>query len=144
MNKRRKLRTCLVSIQNQTDKGQSNHLKRILQISFAVFPKSAVFIQPCKRTFYYPTFWQYSKSMKFITFDNFNFGITQLFYCIGKVISRVTAIRNDLLDKFQILGLFGVIFYHQNCTRSVSCIRCCHHNHMRQTKNIYPYVQLYT
>ena len=45
------LRACLVSFENNADKSQGNHLERILQNSFTIFPKSTTLIEPTKRTF---------------------------------------------------------------------------------------------
>ena len=52
------LRSCLASIQKQTNKSERKHLKRVLQYALTVFPKSAVFIDPSKRALDNPAFWQ--------------------------------------------------------------------------------------
>ena len=52
------LRICLVSFKDNTNKSKRKHLKRILQKSFTIFPKSATFVNPSKRTFYNPSFGQ--------------------------------------------------------------------------------------
>ena len=51
------IRSCSVSIQEQSNKGKRKHLKRVVQFALAVFPKSATFINPSKRTLDNPAFW---------------------------------------------------------------------------------------
>ncbi len=57
------LRACLVSIENNTDKGKRKELKRILKKSLTVFSKPTTFIKLAKGAFHNPTLGKNSKSM---------------------------------------------------------------------------------
>ena len=92
------LRACLVSFQKQTNKSERNHLKRILQFAFTVFPKPAVFVEPSKGTLNNPTFRQYSKGMQFIAFDDFHLSTRDFFDFIGKILSSITAICQEFFE----------------------------------------------
>ena len=60
------------------NKGERNHLKRILQFALTVFPKPAIFVEPSKRALDNPSLWQNSKGMKFISSDDFKDGYCRL------------------------------------------------------------------
>jgi hypothetical protein len=81
------------------NKGERNHLKRILQFALTVFPKPAIFVEPSKRALDNPSLWQNSKGMKFISSDDFNFSPGELFDFVGKVLSRVTSVRKEFLSR---------------------------------------------
>ena len=42
------VRACLVSCQEQTDKGKGNHLEGIMDKPLTIFPKSAAFVKPAE------------------------------------------------------------------------------------------------
>ncbi len=57
------LRACLVSPKDNANKSKRNHLKRIVKKTLTIFPKSAAFIKPAKRTFNNPTLRKNGKGM---------------------------------------------------------------------------------
>ena len=87
------LRACLVSFENNADKSQGNHLERILQNSFTIFPKSTTLIEPTKRTFNNPTLWNNRKGVQFIAFYDLNFGVRNSFYFIGEILSCIASVN---------------------------------------------------
>ena len=89
------IRACLVSFENNADKSQRNHLERILQKPFTIFPKPATLIEPTKRTFNSPTLWNNRKSVQFIAFFDFNFSVRNSFYFIIKILSCIVSINKN-------------------------------------------------
>lgn len=53
-------------------KSEREHLKEVLQKSLTVFPESAAFVKPAKRTLNNPSFRKNDKCVKFISFYNLN------------------------------------------------------------------------
>ena len=55
------LRTCLVSICNNSNECHGYQLQSVMSQPFTIFPKASAFIQPFKRAFYYPSILDNSK-----------------------------------------------------------------------------------
>lgn len=87
------IRACLVSFENNADKSQGNHLERILQKPFTIFPKSTTLIEPTKRTFNNPTLWNNRKGVQFIAFYDLNFGVRNSSYFIGEILSCIASVN---------------------------------------------------
>ena len=86
------LRACLVSYQEQADKGKGNHLEGIVEKSLAILPKSAAFVKPAERALHNPTLRKNRERMKLIPLYNLHFrsgngfdGFRELFACISSV-----------------------------------------------------------
>ena len=62
-------------------------MKRVLQFTLAVFPKSATFIDPSKRALDDPAFWQNSKGVEFIAFNDLNICARKSVDGVGKIFS---------------------------------------------------------
>jgi hypothetical protein len=64
----------------------------------AIFPKSAVLVQPAKSAFNNPAFGYNYKFMQFITFDNFNFSSAKSFYGKSKIFAGIPSVNDEFLD----------------------------------------------
>jgi len=113
-------------------------LKSVLQQSLTVFPKSAIFIKPTKRTLYNPAFGNNRKSVQFVAFGNLNFRSNKRLNRVSKVFTCVTAINQKLLYTTQITGFIAIIHNHFDCSIAVGYISCCNHNDMGQAQDIDP------
>ena len=126
------LRSCLVSIQKQTNKSERKHLKRVLQFALAVFPKSATFIDPSKRALDNPAFWQNSKGVEFTAFNDLNICARKSVDGVGKIFSGVTSIHQNLLEHRQMIRYIIIIVNHVDCSVPVGHIGSCYHDHVGQ------------
>lgn len=126
------LRSCLVSIQKQTNKSERKHLKRVLQFALAVFPKSATFIDPSKRALDNPAFWQNSKGVEFTAFNDLNICARKSVDGVGKIFSGVTSIHQNLLEHRQMIRYITIIVNHVDCSVPVGHIGSCYHDHVGQ------------
>ena len=141
---KKRVRACLVSFDNNADKSQGNHLERILQKPFTIFPKSTTLIEPTKRTFNNPTLWNNRKGVQFIAFYDLNLSFRNSFYFIGKILSCIASVNKNFFYKRKIIGYIAIIVNHINCTVSVGNISGCNHYCMRKPKNIHANVQFYS
>ena len=126
------LRSCLVSIQKQTNKSERKHLKRVLQFALAVFPKSATFIDPSKGTLNDPAFRKDSKCVEFIALHNLNICARKSVDGVGKIFSGVTSIHQNLLEHRQMIRYITIIVNHVDCSVPVGHIGSCYHDHVGQ------------
>ena len=126
------IRSCLVSIQKQTNKSERKHLKRVLQFALAVFPKSATFIDPSKRALDNPAFWQNSKGVEFTAFNDLNICARKSVDGVGKIFSGVTSIHQNLLEHRQMIRYITIIVNHVDCSVPVGHIGSCYHDHVGQ------------
>ena len=127
-----RIRSCLVSIQKQPNKSERKHLKRVLQFTLAVFPKSATFIDPSKRALDDPAFWQNSKGVEFIAFNDLNICARKSGDGVGKIFSGVTSIHQNLLEHRQMIRYITIIVNHVDCSVPVGHIGSCYHDHVGQ------------
>lgn len=125
-------RSCLASIQKQTNKSERKHLKRVLQFALAVFPKSATFIDPSKRALDNPAFWQNSKGVEFTAFNDLNICARKSVDGVGKIFSGVTSIHQNLLEHRQMIRYIIIIVNHVDCSVPVGHIGSCYHDHVGQ------------
>lgn len=126
------LRSCSVSIQEQTDKSERKHLKRVLQFALAVFPKSATFIDPSKGTLNDPAFRKDSKCVEFIALHNLNICARKSVDGVGKIFSGIASIHQNLLEHRQVIGYITIVVNHINCSVPVGHIGSCYHDHVGQ------------
>ena len=125
-------RSCSVSIQEQTDKSERKHLKRVLQFALAVFPKSATFIDPSKGTLNDPAFRKDSKCVEFIALHNLNICARKSVDGVGKIFSGIASIHQNLLEHRQVIGYITIVVNHINCSVPVGHIGSCYHDHVGQ------------
>ena len=126
------IRSCSVSIQEQTDKSERKHLKRVLQFALAVFPKSATFIDPSKGTLNDPAFRKDSKCVEFIALHNLNICARKSVDGVGKIFSGIASIHQNLLEHRQVIGYITIVVNHINCSVPVGHIGSCYHDHVGQ------------
>lgn len=126
------VRSCSVSIQEQTDKSERKHLKRVLQFALAVFPKSATFIDPSKGTLNDPAFRKDSKCVEFIALHNLNICARKSVDGVGKIFSGIASIHQNLLEHRQVIGYITIVVNHINCSVPVGHIGSCYHDHVGQ------------
>lgn len=138
------LRSCSVSIQEQADKSEREHLKRVVQFSLTVFPKSAAFIDPSKGTLDNPAFWQDGKGVEFTALNNHNICARKSVNGVGKIFSGIASIYQNLFEHRQVIGYITIIINHINSSVSVSYIGSCHHDCMGQPQNIHSNMQFYS
>ena len=69
----KRFRVCLASIYNNSNECHEYQLQSVMSQHFAIFPQASAFIQPSKRAFYYPSFWNNRKFVSFVSFCPFNF-----------------------------------------------------------------------
>ena len=55
------LRACLKSSNEDGNEGKRENLSRNIKFAFTIFPKSAEFVEPAKKTLYHPAAWQNDK-----------------------------------------------------------------------------------
>ena len=70
-----------------------NELQAGIELSFAVFPESAVLFQPSEGTFDYPSFGDNGEGVEFIAFDDLDGSLQALHYAIGEGLASVCSIH---------------------------------------------------
>jgi hypothetical protein len=77
-------------------------LEACIEFSFAVFPQSAAFFEPCEGSFYHPSLWQDDEGMELVAFGDLHRGFQKFLDRGCKRLSRIPAIHQDALDLAQI------------------------------------------
>jgi len=128
------LRACLKSSNKDGNEGKSKNLSRNKEFAFTIFPKSAEFVKPAKKTLYHPTARQHNKFVQFVTLYYFDLSTANLLDLIGKALTRVPSIHQKLLYTGKIVQ---VEKDHLNSSIPVCNISGCHGYGMRQPHRIY-------
>ena len=119
-------------------------MKRILEKSLTIFPKSAALVEPAERTFHDPTFWQNNESVEFIAFYYFNLCPGDSFDLVCKILSCIAAVNQKFFDFRKMICYLTIVINHINCTIPIRNISSSNHDRMRQTQNINTNMQLYS
>jgi len=73
-----------------------------IELSFAVFPESAVLFQPSEGTFDHPSFGDNGEGVEFIAFDDLDGSPQTVHYTIGEGLARVASIHQYAFDASEI------------------------------------------